>query len=164
MREKFEAVVWRNAKGSHDVVMYYQCENGTFKTIFDADKKACTDAAYLQRKSQLHDMNDIFNCCTFVLYDCEKKSFPTKTDIARETTVAISGASELDKNDLVSFLTCIFNAVNNLDIQGSLTIFFEGQRTEIKCKDDIYALMGCQSLDSKGAPILNDWSLSFLFI
>lgn len=141
MRESFKACVWRNSKGNYDVTMYYQCEDGVFRPIFDSDTKACTDAAFLQRKSQFHEAAVLFSDYLVVLYDYEKMTTVLSTDIATEFHVEISGICDVCKRDVADFISGIFFAVTNLDICGTLYVNYEGNQVIVKHTADIDALL-----------------------
>lgn len=141
MRENFKACIWQNAKGNYDVTMYYQCADGTFRPIFDADNMACVDAAYLQRKSQFHESVSLFYDYILVLYDYEKRSMVLSTNIATEFHVAISGICDVNKLNVVKFISGILSAVNNLDIRGTLYVNYAGNQTIVKHDADVDALL-----------------------
>lgn len=124
MREKFLACVNQNAYGNYDVVMYYQCKDGTFANLFHADNKAGYDAAYLQRKSCYHEAYSLFYDYTVLLYDFNRHAFVQKTNIVEEDSVAISGLSNVTRSVVAKFLCDILSAVDNLDIQGTLYLQF----------------------------------------
>lgn len=125
-KKAYGAIITPAYDHTFNVTMCGQDADGVYRPLrMSNDYKSKQNAAYLQRKSDLHQVTDPARRNYEVqLYDYIAQRSVQSTSISSDTTVYIAGAEHLLRTQVVEFLHEILFAVNNADIKGSLRVFY----------------------------------------